>query len=50
MKKNFSTPVMQKGKAQVYEVVCKQAACSGSSTHVATIYKEATVVTAKKVA
>lgn len=48
-KQVFTAPIMQKGAAQVYEVVCKKAACSGSSTHVATTYKT-TVVTAQKAA
>ena len=47
-KKTFNSPIMKKGKAQVYEVVCKKAACSGSSTHVVTIYKTTSVVTSKK--
>jgi hypothetical protein len=49
-KKAFNHPIMKKGKAQVYEVVCKKAACSGSSTHTATTYKTTTVVTSKKAA
>lgn len=49
-KKAFSNPIVKKGKAQVYEVVCKKAACSGSSTHSVTIYKTTTVVTPNKAA
>ena len=30
-KKSFQAPIMQKGKAKVYQVVCKKASCSGSS-------------------
>ena len=49
-KKAFNKPVVKKGKAQVYEVVCKKAACSGSSTHVVTTYKTTTIVTSKNAA
>lgn len=49
-KKTFNNPIMKKGKSQVYEIVCKKAACSGSSTHTVTIYKTTTVVTSTKVA
>lgn len=47
-KKPFKSPVVKKGQSHVYEVVCKKASCSGSSTHISTIYYEATTISTSK--
>ena len=38
-KQVFTAPIMQKGAAQVYEVVCKKAACSGKLVVIDTLQR-----------
>lgn len=49
-KQSFSKPIIMQGKEKVQPIICKRAACSGGSSHLATKYKYTTVVKSQKIA